>query len=380
MKAMERITDHLRNRPLELDGMRSKGKKVVAHFVGDYLPTEIIYAAGAVPIGLVHGGDPAAVDASASVIFRHMCPFARSQYGYYELKENEYFDNYDLLAVPITCQHLRRMSDVYEFYTDKVVFKLGIPMPYDGERGKTYLRNGLLDLKGRVEELTGNKVTDKKLHEAIGVYRQMRDLLKQISELRKSSRPPISTRDFIWLNQAAHLADPVFMVGALASLYAELKDKEGPILKGPRLLITGPNIAMGDNKVVDLIEKVGGVLVAEDIAEGVLFYWENVSADGDPLDALIDRYLMRRPNFAVVRPNMDRHFDFIMKLAKDFSVKGIIWYQLRLCETYDIESYYFAELLRTRDPRLPLLKLESEYEVADLGPLKTRLETFIETL
>ena len=46
-----------------LDEMRAEGRKVVAHFVGDYLPTELIYAAGAAPVGLVHGGDPVAVDA-----------------------------------------------------------------------------------------------------------------------------------------------------------------------------------------------------------------------------------------------------------------------------------------------------------------------------
>jgi benzoyl-CoA reductase/2-hydroxyglutaryl-CoA dehydratase subunit BcrC/BadD/HgdB len=287
---------------------------------------------------------------------------------------------YDLLAAPITCQHLRRMAEVYEFYTDKAIFKLGIPQQWDGERGKAYYRQGLVELKERLEELTGNEVTEKKLIEAIGIYRRMRDLLKQISELRKAPWLPISTTDFIMLNHAAHLADPVFMVEALESLYAELKGKEGAQVKGPRLLITGPNIAMGDYKVLDLIGKAGGVVVAEDIAEGVLFYWENVAAGGDPFDAMAERYMMKRPNFSINRPSMDRHFDFILKLADDFSINGIVWYQLKPCEAYNIDSFYLAELLKKRNPRLPMLKLESTYDMEDTGPLKTRIETFIETL
>jgi benzoyl-CoA reductase/2-hydroxyglutaryl-CoA dehydratase subunit BcrC/BadD/HgdB len=380
MKAMEKIRKHLRNRPVELTEMQTKGKKGVAHFIGDYLPTEIIHAAGAAPVGLVHGGDPAAMDASSSAIFRYICPFARSQYGYHLLKENEYFMMFDLLATPITCAHLRRMAEVYEFYTDKPIFKLGIPMQSDGKRATDYVRKSLVRFIERMEDLTGNKVTEKKLIDAIRLYRKMRELLKQISELRKSQQPPITTKEFFRLNHAAHLADPVVLVDLLEELYTELKGKEGPKLKGPRLLITGPNIAMGDNKVMDLIEKAGGQVVIEDIAEGVLYYWENVSSEGDPLDALVDRYIMKRSNFAVIRPNMDRHFDFIMTLAKDFSVAGIIWYQLRLCETYDIESYYFAKYLKEGKTHLPMLKLESEYDLADLGPLRTRIETFIETI
>ena len=46
MDTMQKVTDHLRNRPVELKRMKDRGeKKLVAHFVGDYVPDEIIYAA-----------------------------------------------------------------------------------------------------------------------------------------------------------------------------------------------------------------------------------------------------------------------------------------------------------------------------------------------
>ena len=77
---------------------------------------------------------------------------------------------------------------------------------------------------------------------------------------------------------------------------------------------------------------------------------------------------------------MKRHFDFIMKLPGEFAVDGIVWYQLRLCETWDIESFFFTDVLRKMDTPIPMLKLDSEYDIADRGPLKTRIETFVETL
>lgn len=382
MDTMQRLTAYLRNRPVELKHIKDSGeKKIVAHFVGDYLPVEIIHAAGAVPLGLVHGGDPEAVEAAHRAILRYLCPFSRAQFGYWVLGEQSYYSLFDLLVAPITCQHLRRAADLYNVHTDVPIFRLGVPQPYDGEQGAQYFSEGLEFLKQRVEELTGNKVTEAKLRESIALYARMRDLLRQISELRKSPRPPITTTEFIKLNHAAHIADPNFMVELLDTLYQELRDKEGPERTGPRILITGPNIALGDYKVLDLIEECGGTVVVEDIAEGVIFYWENVATDGDPMAALVDRYIRRRPvNCSFMRPTMDQHFDFIIKLADDFSVDGIVWYQLRMCETWSIESFFLADRMKARDASLPMLKLDSEYDVADRGPLRTRIETFIETL
>lgn len=376
MDGMQRLTEHMRNRPNQI---KAEGKKVVAHFVGDYMPVEMIHAAGAISVGLVYGGDSVAVDAAASVIYRQMCPFARAQYGYSVLKEIPYLEMMDLLAAPITCQHLRRAADLYEYHTDTPIFRLGIPQPVDGQRALDYFKGELGRLQERVEELTGNKVTDEKLRESIEIFRKIRDQLKKISELRKSQRPPITTTDFIRLNHWAHLADPKVMAEGLKSIYDELSAKEGPEVKGPRILITGPNIAMGDYRLLEMIDESGAKVVVEDIAEGVLFYWENVASNGDPMDALTDRYIVKRSNCAFVHPNMQRHFDFILKLANDFSVDGIVWYQLRQCETWSIESYFMAETLKKMTNRIPMIKLESDYDIADTGQIKTRIESFVET-
>ncbi len=380
MEVMKSVMECLQKRPAELEKMKSEGKKVVAHFIGDYLPTELIYAAGAAPIGLVHAGDPGAVDASSGAVWRYMCPFARSMYGYSVLKEQKYFELFNMLAYAISCQHLRRSGELYEYFTDTPVFKLGVPQAYDGQRALDYYKTGLIEFKERLEDLTGNKITDKRLRESVAVYRRLRDSLKKISELRKSPHPPITTKDFIRLNHAAHLLDPKLMVELLDSCYQELCLKKVPESKGPRILLAGPCIAMGDYKVLDLLEAARATVVIEDLAEGVLFYWENVSAEGNPLDSISDRYIMRRPNCAFRVPTMARHFDFIEKLIKDFSVHAVVWYQLRLCETYDMEGHFLPERLKKMSPTPPILKLESEYDIEDIGAMRTRIETFVEII
>ena len=62
------------------------------------------------------------------------------------------------------------------------------------------------------------------------------------------------------------------------------------------------------------------------------------------------------------------------------TVDGVVWYQLRLCETYDMEAHILPERLKKLNPSPPMLKLESEYDIEDIGPMRTRIEAFVESM
>ena len=98
--------------------------------------------------------------------------------------------------------------------------------------------------------------------------------------------------------------------------------------------------------------------------------------DGDLMEALADCYFMRRVPPAWFRPGKERH-DFVIKLARDFDVSGVIWYQLMYRESYKIESYYFPDILK-KETGLPMLTVESDYDQSETEQLRTRIETFIE--
>ena len=79
--------------------------------------------------------------------------------------------------------------------------------------------------------------------------------------------------------------------------------------------------------MLDLVEEAGGVIVIEDFAEGMRTYWGSVNLDGDLIEALADCYFMERVTPAWFRPAREG-LEFVIKLAKDFNVAGVVWYQL----------------------------------------------------
>ncbi|MEJ2739163.1 MAG: 2-hydroxyacyl-CoA dehydratase family protein [Dehalococcoidia bacterium] len=373
----ERLIEYMKNRPAQLLEAKEHGKKIIGYFPGNYVPDEIIYAAGAVPVCLAHGGSSGADVTALTVVPNIICPFARAQIGERLLKTNPYYTMIDLLVAPITCQHIKKAAEIIEYFGDVEIFKLGIPHQYDADFEVEYYVNRLKDLKDTLQEITGNEVTNGKLGEAIDLYNKIRELLKKISLLRSSSRQYISATDFFKLNQATLIADPLYMVDLLDSVYQELKEQEATdTADSPRLMLIGPNIAYDDYKVIELVESSGGNIVIEEICEGIRYYWRTIEQGDDPFQSLARGYLVDRVPGAFLRASSKKRLDFALELISEFKATAVIWYELLNCETYDSESYYFEREMSQRD--IPVLILGAGYGQADSEQLKIRTSAFIE--
>jgi benzoyl-CoA reductase/2-hydroxyglutaryl-CoA dehydratase subunit BcrC/BadD/HgdB len=376
---MEKLSTYLAKNVFELRKAKEEGGKIIGITPGGYMPEELAYACGArvVPVGLVRGGEHEPVLVAGGYLPRWLDTFCRAQVGYKMLKEDAIYQMIDLLVVPITDANIRAIADSWNYFTDMEIFRFGVPHRKT-DNGFRYYLDGVKLVKEKLETLTGVEITEQKLREAIDLFNRERELLREISLMRKAERPPISTRDFIRLNHASFILDKKIMVEILESLLPELKKREGPPVKGPRILLTGSTLALGDYKILDLIEETGGIVVIEEFGEGMRHYWETVRPDGDLMEALADRYFRRRVAPAYFRPGTERR-DFVIKLAKEFNVNGVVWYQLMYRDSYDMESYYFPDILR-RETGLSMLKIESDYDASETGPFRTRVETFIETI
>ena len=377
MEAMKKLSDHLATRLTELTRLRKSGTKLIGYAPGGYMPEELVYAAGAVPVGLIRGGDPEPVAESAAYVPRFIDTFCRSQIGYRMMGGDPLYEIIDLLVVPVTDHNIKTIADCFNFFTNTNVFRFGVPHQKDEHAFEYYLA-GLHAFKNKLEEFTGNKIEDRKLREAIDLSNRMRELLKEISLLRLSERPPITGLEFAKLNHASFIADKAVFIDALKSINRELKQKSSSGSEGPRILLTGSTLAMGDYKVLEIAENTGASIVVEEFAEGLRHYWDNVHVNGDLMQALADRYFRRRVPPAWFRPSRER-LDYLIKLARDFNIDGIIWYQLMYRSSYDIQAFYFEKLLK-KELDVPMLKVESDYDVSERGPLRTRIETFVEII
>jgi len=357
---------------------RAAGRKVVGYLPGGYVPDELIYASGAIPLCLIHGGQARSAEEALSLVPNVICPFARAQIGETLLKVNPLYNTLDLVVVPTTCQHLKQVGDVWEHQGTVDVFKLGVPYDCQDDYEVEYYRGRLAELKKTLEHLTGNVITDDKLTEAIDVYNRLRGLLRTLSLVRRDRQPAISTLDFVRLNHVSMYVDPVMMADVLEALCSTTPAAAPLPADRPRVMLMGPALAFGDYDIINLVTEAGAEVVVEEIFEGIRDYRHVVNGSGDPITRLAWSYLHDKKPAAFARGATRKKIDFVLDLIKQFDVQGVLWYQLLCCELYDEESYLFEKVLRERG--IPMLVVESDYHSLATGAVRTRLEAFVEIM
>ena len=374
MGAIDRIRSHLKKRPVDLEQAKSKGLKIIGYIPGGYFPEELVLAAGAIPVCMIQGGEHTAVEYATEYVDRWLDTFCRAQIGYGISGDDPYYKMIDILFVPITDNNIRVISDTLDYFTDMEIFPIGVPHTKD-PGGYRYYRHCLMKVKTKLEDLTGVKIEDQRLNSAIDLCNKERSLLKEISLTRKHSTK-LRAKDFVMINHASMVLEKAVFVEELAALANELKNSAPTSQNGPRILLTGSTLAMGDHVVLDLIEEAGGTVIMEDFAEGIKPYWTNVKTTGDAIDAIADAYFIDRVVPAWFRPGIERQ-KHLIQMVRDFNASGVIWYQLMYREAYKLESYYFPEILK-KETGLSMLTLESDYDPSETGQIRTRIETYID--
>jgi benzoyl-CoA reductase/2-hydroxyglutaryl-CoA dehydratase subunit BcrC/BadD/HgdB len=378
MKALEKLDSHLKTRLTDLNKAKEQGRKIIGYPAGGYLPEELVLACDAIPICFIRAGDNDVLKDAGAYICRWFDPFWRSQIGYLTSGKDPYYTIADLIVIPITDNHVRVFSNTAGYYTPEIKsFVFGVPHVKD-EISLAYYLQGISKLKKKLEEFTGVELTESRLKQSIELCNRERELLREISLMRKSDNFVVDSKDFVALNHGSFLADKEVMVEILESFIEELKETVPLPNDGPRILLTGSTLAQGDSKVMHIIEDTGGVIVMEEFAEGIRPYWGNVKLDGNLMYNLAESYFMERVCPGWFRPGTER-LDFLIKLAREYHAGGVVWYQLMYRESYKVESYFFPDILK-KETGLPMLIVESEYDAMETGPMKTRIETFIETI
>jgi benzoyl-CoA reductase/2-hydroxyglutaryl-CoA dehydratase subunit BcrC/BadD/HgdB len=376
---LEELAQVARTRPEKLKGRKGKGVKLVG-YVGRFVPEELIYASGALPFLLCRGGQPEPPDAVIPYMLRFMSPYSRSQIGYHLLGIDPVIPMLDLVVVQCSDCHESRLADLFEYFKLPTA-RLGVPPDWEKALSRDYYYKELARLREKLEVLTGNKISDKKLKESIESINKIRDLLSKINLLRREQPPHIGGYDFIRLNHYSFYCDPEALIGKLQDLYEKLQKGKSPFSKeAPRILLAGHVVGVGDYVVPKLIEDSGGVVAAEFLDEGMRHSAWNVKTDGDLMGNLGETHYLERTPPSIFQPAWEKRVEIMKKLIGDFKIDGIIWYELSFEEVYDMECSVISKAMA--EMSVPFLKLESSYEYSReaVGPLTTRVESFIESV
>lgn len=253
-----------------------------------------------------------------------------------------------------------------------------VPRGNNKDEVRELFRKQILFFKNDLETLSGNKITEEKLREKIILHKNIKSIVRRISELRKQEIPPLSGSDFLTIARACRTIPAEEQLPVLEELYDKLKNLKNSGKAPVRIMVVGGMIGDRDRVIMDILEKELNVsVVIEDHCTGFSqFARENNSSLDDPWQYLANEYLDQAP-CARQYPITER-VDFAANLAKEYNVDGIVFTYIKFCPCYGMTKKLFAD--RFEEMGIPFLEQENSYMANDAGQIKTRLEAFIELI
>ncbi len=374
--AYEEISTLRERNALALKEAKESGLKVVGTYCL-YSPTELIVAAGAVPVSLC-GTSQNPIAAAEKVLPRSLCPLIKSSYGFAITDTCPFFHFSDLLLAETTCDGKKKM---YELLGElKPLHLMQLPQIQD-EAALDYWMVELKRLVTRLQEEFGVEITAEGVTSAINLVNEERRSLKALQDVCKLKPAPISGSDLLAvLHNRGFCIDKRQAIDLMDRLTAELVERAASGVspfneRTPRVLLTGVPVGLGSDKVVRLVEESGGCVVCFESCGGYKKV-DPVEVTGDPLRAIAEKYL--RIPCSCMSPNQGR-LQLLDTLVREFQVDGVIDLTWQGCHTYNVESYQVKTHLQ-REGQIPFLQIETDYSESDTEQLKVRIEAFLEMI
>lgn len=352
---------------------KAEGRPVVG-ILCEFAPRELILAADGVPVCLC-GGSAAMVAAAEEFLPANLCPLIKSTFGYHARQANPFLEMADLVVAETTCDGKKKMFELMAGTRPMHVMEL--PHRADEPAAFAAWLAEVRRLARALEERFGVSLTAAPLREAAGLMNRERRLRRRLAALMQRPAPPFTGRQLLdWKSLISGLpADLACYERLLAQLEsAPAADALGP--QPARLLLTGVPLVHGAERVLDLIEAHGGLVVCQENCTGLKPLLEDVDeAAADPLEAIARKYY--RLPCSVLTPNPRRR-ESITRLAAEYRAQGVVELVWQACLTYDVESYWIRQTAAGLG--LPYLRIETDYSPADSARIATRVEALVETI
>lgn len=371
----ESFGDARRQGFLMVKNYKDAGKNIVGVFC-TYTPVEIFMAAGAINVGLCSTSDETIPDAE-KVLPRNLCPLIKSSYGFAVTDKCPYMYFSDLVVGETTCDGKKKM---YELLGEiKNVHVMQLPQRQDDEASRDLWYKEVVALKERVEKDFQVVITEEDIRAAIVRKNKERILLKEFYELNTACPPPMTGIEQIkFLFGAQFKFDYDEKMAEIQNAIKKVKEQTQHRVseKAKRILITGCPMGGVTEKVVQVIEEVGGVVVVFENCMGTKAVENLVDESAkDPYVAIAERYL--QIGCSVMTPNHNRILK-LGELMEQFHVDGVVEMTLQACHTYNIETSNIKKFVEGEGK--PFISVETDYSTSDIAQLKTRLAAFIEMM
>jgi benzoyl-CoA reductase/2-hydroxyglutaryl-CoA dehydratase subunit BcrC/BadD/HgdB len=350
---------------------KSTGRKVIGWF-NPYIPEEIIYAAGMLPFEVSGNNEPVQMQGAEAQIYSNSCSKIRTCW---QLRLDGKYDFLDGLVSTHMCDQDMRLFEVWSYYKKSPYMDIiYAPRKRDEVGVQLYLKD-LEGFRSRLSQYLICRIPDEHIEDSIKIYNRGRELMRQLYELRKRDRPPVTGAEALEVSKAAARMPRERFNELMEQLLDEIQRTGREIKKARRLMIVGND--MHNTTQVEALESLDAVVVIDEMNIGIRYAWGQVDTQLPPMEALARYYVLGRP-VDMHTWDSDGRLEFIGDMAEQYKVDGVVSEIVRFCTYNGWDKFDLKKQMQERG--IPILEMDLEYGHPAGAQVQIRAEAFMEML
>lgn len=334
-----------------------------------YTPEEIIHAMGLVPMGAWGADVP--LEGSKEYFPAFICSVMQS---ILELGMKGAYEGASAIVIPSLCDSLKCLGQNWKYAVPSIPF---IPMTYPqnrwGKVGTDFTRAGCERVAADLEKAAGAKLEPAKLSKSIQVYNAHNSAMRRLDEAL-ASHPEISAAQRSDIFKSAFFMKKEEHTALVEELLAALEGQESGADK-VKIMTTG--ILCDSPGLLDIFDDLGLHIAADDVAAQSRQYRTDCRQEGDPLDALAEKFAAMDNCSVLYDPDKKRPHT-IVEQAKARGIKGVVVVLTKFC---DPEEFDYPPIKNAcAKAGIPVTLVEVDRQMRNFEQARTALETFRDVL
>jgi benzoyl-CoA reductase subunit C len=353
---------------------RGKERRAIGAFPV-YVPSELIHAAGMLPVGVFGAGGLVEIDHADSRIQSFVCSISRSTL---ELGLTGRLRVLDGMVFGSICDVARNLSGIWtRNFPDVLAEYIHFPQNPDSAHAVPYYRGELGRLRGKLEERGGRGVPDSALHASIRAYNRNRSLVAEVHRIRCEEPWRATWREATFLVRAGHVMPVEEHSDLLEKAIPLLRRRDAPRRDRVRVVIEGSFCEQPPPDLLDAIEEAGCYVVGDDLLLGSRWFGRDVEDGSDPLEALAKAYLDAEVTTSI-KHDRRRKGDALLDKVRRARAEGVIFAAAKFCEPALLDYPRMRAVLDRAG--IPSLAFEFEEKMGTFENIRTQVETFVESV
>jgi benzoyl-CoA reductase subunit C len=352
------------------------GRKVVG-YMPYYAPREIIHAAGALPLGILGGGDQLEVIHGDAYYQSYICRIPRSTI---ELGVSGRLDFVDGMLFPSICDVIRNLSGMWKLMFPKQEARyVDLPQNFEEGVGGEFYRSELNEIREWLARITGRPVTDEAVRASIALFNENRALVREAYALRAKEPWNVPSSE-LYLLLRAGLVLPVEDHNQMMRDYLDAsRAQQRPIKDNCRVVLSGVFCEQPPLNLIKSIELSGCYIVDDDFM--LVTRWEKseVAIDGDPIANLAHAFIADSVSTSPkYEPDQAKKGLYLVDSVRGNRAEGVIFAMPSFCDPALLERPMLQSVLKAHG--VPQIAFKYAENSGQMQPIREQAGTFADSI